>query len=82
MEVLSLIISSLALIISSVIAIKGWAKHRTIYGLEYNSLFPDKTRGEGGNEEIRKKLNSGEYTVLHAYYDRAQYNVLLGKLKK
>jgi hypothetical protein len=81
MEILSLIFSVLALIISSIIAIKGWMKNRTIYNLEFHEFLPDKIR-EVGNKIIREKLNSGDYTILHADYRNAQYNILLGKLKK
>ncbi|MFA4833404.1 MAG: hypothetical protein WC619_00975 [Patescibacteria group bacterium] len=81
MEILSLIFSLLALIVSSFIAIKGWMRNRTIYNLEFHEFLPDKLR-DVGNKTIREKLNSGDYTILHANYTGAQYNVLLGKLKK
>jgi len=81
LEIVSLIFSSLALIISVVLIIKGWRKNRTIYNLEYYEFFPDKNRDEA-NKIVRDKLNSGNYTILHTDYRSAQYNVLLGKLKK
>ena len=81
MEILSFIFSLLAFVVSSIIAIKSWMKNRNIYNLEFCEFLPDKIR-EPGNIEIRDKLNSGDYTILHAEYRHGGYNILLGKLKK
>jgi hypothetical protein len=76
-EILSLVISLSALYI----AWKSWIKSRAIYNLEFCEFLPDELR-DVGNIKIREKLISGDYTILHAEYRSAQYNVLLGKLKK
>lgn len=77
LEILSVIISLGALYI----AIKSWQKSRAVYNLEFHEFLQDKIR-DVGNKEIRKKLNSGNYTILHSDYRSGQYNILLGKIKK
>lgn len=77
LEIFSLLIS----IGSLYVALKSWRKSRAIYNLEYYEFLPDKLR-DCGNKKIREKLISGDYTILHTDYRSAQYNVLLGKLKK
>ena len=77
LEIVSLLVSLGALFV----ALKSWKKNRAIYNLEFHEFLPDKLR-DVGNKEIREKLSSGDYTILHTDYRSAQYNVLLGKLKK
>lgn len=76
-DLLSLLFSSIAIFV----ALKSWQKSRSIYNLEFVEFLPDKIR-DVGNKELRDKLNSGEYTILHADYRAAQYNLLIGKIKK
>ena len=81
---ISIILSIIALAISIFAAIQtwlGWKKNRSIYHLEFVEFMPDKIR-ESANKQLLDKLNSGDYTVLHAEYREAQYNLLIGKLTK
>ncbi len=82
-DTISLLLSILALIISSGIVIKGWWRHRNIYGIELHNIFDGGTEDE---HEVNKKLSSGNYTILHTEKKNfplgSGYQILLGKIKK
>lgn len=85
-ETLSLLFSFSALIISSIIAIRGWIRNRNIYDIEHHSFSIYPIEGVDSKDledyqEFKKRINSGKYTVIHAYYDQPEYNVLLGRIK-
>lgn len=86
-DLLALLCSVIALVLSSIIATKGWWKQRTIYGIEL-CLFLPRSNGEVEKRVLEEKLNSGTYTILHIQQEMLQYGpgphlqILLGKLKK
>ena len=85
MELISLIFSVIALIISSVIAIKGWWKHRNIYKVELYEIRTSMTIDPQINPqvyELNEKLSSGKYTIMHTEKTASSYQILLGKIKK
>ncbi len=75
LELLSLGTSVAALIIS----IKAWTKSRAVYSIESTFL------GRGDNA-IKEKLSSGEYTVIASYHEGTFPNdntrIILGRIKK
>ena len=81
MEYIALIISVLAIIISASVAIWGWWRHRNIYDIERHLYFR-KLKDTNDNKELKKKLNSGKYTVLHVGEYGGYIELILGKLKK
>lgn len=79
MDWISIIISVVALIVSSCVAMWGWWRHRNIYAIEF---FYCRSRQD--NPEVKEKLNSGKYTVLSSNYDSGvrRFIVVLGRIKK
>lgn len=59
----------------------GWWRHRNIYDIEFEYI-DQATYKDKQKHPLRKKLNSGEYTILNSYYDSPHYTVVLGKIKK
>lgn len=83
MEILALGFSILSLVVVTLIAIKGWWRHRNIYDIERTLFFRksqiDKTNN---NNKLKEKLNSGKYTILHTGEYGGYIELILGKLKK
>ena len=82
-EILTVIFSIIALVIS----VKSWTKSRSIYKIETEVL----RQPSGGHRDmyistdhINKKLQSGEYTILHIAERKVDGNweVILGRIKK
>jgi len=53
------LISLLNLIVISIIAIKGWQKHRNIYDIEIHEISNNRSHFTH-REKLSKKLSSGE----------------------
>ena len=83
MEIASIIISIVALLVSAVVAMWGWWRHRNVYDIERTLFFRknqiDKTNN---NDALRKKLASGHYTILHTGEYGGYIELILGKIKK
>ncbi|MBP6912533.1 MAG: hypothetical protein KBB86_01215 [Candidatus Pacebacteria bacterium] len=56
-------------IVSLIISIRSWYKTRVFYDLEVFELSPYDPFGIS-NKEVRKKLNTGKYTILNTYTDK------------
>ncbi len=74
-------------IIAFVISVKSWAKSRSIYKIETEVLRQPTGRKEDmyiSTDHINKKLQSGEYTILHIAERKADgdWELILGKIKK
>lgn len=83
MEILALILSVLALIVSTAVAMWGWQRNRNIYDIERDLFFRQNETDESNhNFELRTKLRSGKYTILHTGQYGGYIEVILGKLKK
>ncbi|NQV00828.1 MAG: hypothetical protein HQ537_01785 [Parcubacteria group bacterium] len=83
MEITSITISILALSISTAVAIWGWRRHRNIYDVERFLFFrKNQIDKSNNNNELRKKLNSGHYTILHTSEYGDCIELILGKIKK
>jgi hypothetical protein len=84
---LAILISIVALLISSALAIKSWHKNRVIYGIE--ELVIRKLNGSSDDAEDRgytllnEKLSSGSY-IIESIQERNDndWAVLLAKIKK
>ncbi len=63
-----------------VISIKAWSKNRAIYDIETTPLRGDTI------VSVRKKLASGEYSIISAYHEgqfpNDQTQIILGRIKK
>ncbi len=83
MEITSIIISIIALFVSAAVAMWGWWKHRNIYDIERTLFFRnnqiDKTNN---NDVLKRKLDSGHYTILHTGEYGGYIELILGKIKK
>ena len=83
LELLALGFSIFSLIVATVIAVKGWWKHRNIYDIERTLFFrKSQTDKTNNNDKLREKLNSGEYTILHTGEYGGYIELILGKLRK
>lgn len=74
-------------IIALVISVKSWAKSRSIYKIETEVLRQPTGRSEDiyiSTDHINKKLQSGEYTILHMAERKADgdWELILGRIKK
>jgi high-affinity Fe2+/Pb2+ permease len=83
MGIVSLIISIIALFVSAAFAMWGWWRHRNVYDIE-RALFFRKNQIDkiNNNEALRKKLDSGHYTILHTGEYGGYIELILGKIKK
>ncbi|MBI4235456.1 hypothetical protein HY604_04105 [Candidatus Peregrinibacteria bacterium] len=77
-------ISIAALILSAIslyLTYKGWQRSRSIFDIEEVIWFkrPNETNN---NVKLRKKLSSGNYTILHTEKLPPDLKIVLGKLKK
>lgn len=82
-DILTIILSIIALVIS----VKSWAKSRSIYKIETEVLRQPTGRKEDmyiSTDHINKKMESGEYTILHIAERKADgdWELILGKIKK
>ena len=77
MEIVSLILSLLAIIISTSVAMWGWWRHRNIYDVERLNYREKEQR-----KKLKEKLNTGNFTVLSSSGDYPDLDILIGKLKK
>ncbi|MDO8676468.1 MAG: hypothetical protein Q7K16_02350 [Candidatus Azambacteria bacterium] len=82
MEIAAIIISIVAFIVSTSVAMWGWWRHRNIYGIEFEYIDQATYKDKPAKFPLKRKLNSGEYTILNSYYDSPHYTVVLGKIKK
>lgn len=82
-DVFTLTASLISLIISSVIASRGWWKQRNIYDIERIMFFKkSQIDKNNNNDELKLKLNSGHYTILHTGEYGGYIELILGKIRK
>lgn len=87
MEVVAILISIVALAISTIVAVWGWWRHRNIYGIERVLFFRQQevnasSHNLKSNEELRKKLSSGHYTILHTSEYGGYIELVIGRIKR
>ena len=83
MEIIAIVISSIALIVSATIAVQGRWKNRNVYDIEHKYFFrKNQINKPNNNDELKEKLNSGHYTILHTGEYGGCIEIILGKIKK
>jgi len=87
MEVAALTVSVIALFVSAAVAMWGWWRHRNVYDIERTLFFRQNEakrsdQNSKHNEELKKKLNSGHYTILHTGEYGGYIELILGRIKK
>lgn len=87
MELAALIVSIIAFVVSAAVAMWGWWRHRNVYDIERTLFFRQNEakrsdQNSKHNEELKKKLNSGHYTILHTGEYGGYIELILGKIKK
>ncbi|MDD2785926.1 MAG: hypothetical protein PHS79_03470 [Patescibacteria group bacterium] len=79
----ALVVSIIALVASSAIAMWGWWKQRNVYDIERVLFFRNTQIDKiNNNEELKQKLNSGHYTILHTGEYGGYIELILGRIKK
>lgn len=82
-DMASIVISIVALIVSSAVAMRGWCRHRNIYDIERILFFRNNQINKmNNNDDLKKKLNSGCFTILHTGEYGGYIELILGKIKK
>jgi FtsZ-interacting cell division protein ZipA len=77
LQIISIVVAIVALIVST----WSWRRSRNIYGIEHHAYyFSDDNYPK--NKELKEKLDSGNYTVLHTNLDGSYILVTLGQIKK
>jgi len=87
LSIVAIVISALALAVSSIIAVRSWYKSRSTYGLEELVLRridgSQNDADDRGLSAINQKLESGKYTVQSTYQRKdGDVAVLISKIKK
>ncbi|MCK5122880.1 MAG: hypothetical protein KAQ87_01915 [Candidatus Pacebacteria bacterium] len=82
-ETISIFISTVALLVSVAVAMQGWWRHRNVYAIERKLFFrKNQIDKSNNNNELKKKLSSGHYTILHTGEYGGCIELILGKIKK
>jgi len=85
-EAITISLSFVALIISGIsayFAYISWHKSKAIYDIEVKLLWVGNVDRHKINEELKKKIKTGNYTILHVTENNGGYvRVVIGKIKE